>query len=191
MAERLRFFDVRMLTASWRWRTRPPRCRRRRRVAGAARPVALPPGRAGPCRPGRPQLAHRPLAETPITFLHGIGRWAPRRHPSGRTILLDWAYPGSGHGLLGPVLVPSAQPGPPPESKRGQHGQNSEDRTRRSRCGDGSLVSNANSTCGLAAIMVTFGWEKALGDEDELRWWETRVRKALERQDLDLAQPAT
>ena len=21
-------------------------------------------------------------------------------------------------------------------------------------------------------IMVTFGWEKAMGDEGELRWWE-------------------
>ena len=34
--------------------------------------------------------------------------------------------------------------------------------------------------------MATFGWEKALGDEDELRWWERRVAEAVARQRLDL-----
>jgi hypothetical protein len=38
--------------------------------------------------------------------------------------------------------------------------------------------------------MVTFGWEKALGDEDELRWWEAAVRRGLDRQGLDLARCA-
>jgi hypothetical protein len=38
----------------------------------------------------------------------------------------------------------------------------------------------------LLAIMVTFGWEKALGDEEELRWWETTATQALARQGLDL-----
>jgi hypothetical protein len=34
--------------------------------------------------------------------------------------------------------------------------------------------------------MVTFGWEKALGDEAELRWWERSVADAIDRRTLDL-----
>jgi len=33
-------------------------------------------------------------------------------------------------------------------------------------------------------MMATFGWEKALGDDDELRWWERHVSTAVERQGL-------
>jgi hypothetical protein len=29
--------------------------------------------------------------------------------------------------------------------------------------------------------MATFGWEKALGDDDELRWWERAVADASTR----------
>jgi len=28
------------------------------------------------------------------------------------------------------------------------------------------------------AMMATFGWEKALGDADELAWWSAQVAKA-------------
>jgi aminoglycoside phosphotransferase (APT) family kinase protein len=44
-----------------------------------------------------PAIVTTPLAETPVTFLHGdwkLGNLG--NHPDGRTILLDWAYPGSG-----------------------------------------------------------------------------------------------
>ncbi len=30
--------------------------------------------------------------------------------------------------------------------------------------------------------MAAFGWEKALGDDDELWWWESRVAEAAARQ---------
>jgi hypothetical protein len=36
----------------------------------------------------------------------------------------------------------------------------------------------------LIGMMATFGWEKALGDEAELRWWERRVGEAARRQGL-------
>ena len=36
----------------------------------------------------------------------------------------------------------------------------------------------------LIGIMATFGWEKALGDQDELAWWEARVAAAAARQHL-------
>jgi hypothetical protein len=35
-------------------------------------------------------------------------------------------------------------------------------------------------------IMATCGWEKALGDDDELRWWERRVIDAVATHNLDL-----
>lgn len=39
------------------------------------------------------------LARTPVTFLQGDWKMGNLgRHPDGRTILLDWAYPGSGPG---------------------------------------------------------------------------------------------
>ena len=42
----------------------------------------------------------------------------------------------------------------------------------------------------LVGIMATFGWEKALGDDPELRWWEAQVAAAVRRQGLDLPRPA-
>ena len=36
------------------------------------------------------------------------------------------------------------------------------------------------------AIMAEFGWEKALGDDEELRWWEARVAGAVARQHIRL-----
>jgi hypothetical protein len=36
--------------------------------------------------------------------------------------------------------------------------------------------------------MTTFGWEKALGDEDELRWWERFVAEAMRRRAIELPE---
>jgi hypothetical protein len=38
----------------------------------------------------------------------------------------------------------------------------------------------------IVGIMATFGWEKALGEEAELRWWESRTVDAARRQRLHL-----
>ena len=38
----------------------------------------------------------------------------------------------------------------------------------------------------LIGIMATFGWEKALGDADELSWWEAQVGDAAARQHIAL-----
>ena len=44
-----------------------------------------------------PELVTAPLAATPVTFLHGDWKMGNLgTHPNGQTILLDWAYPGSG-----------------------------------------------------------------------------------------------
>lgn len=36
----------------------------------------------------------------------------------------------------------------------------------------------------LMAIMATFGWEKALGDDAELSWWESAVAGAAARRGI-------
>ena len=36
----------------------------------------------------------------------------------------------------------------------------------------------------LIAIMATFGWEKALGDDAELSWWEATVTGAAARRGI-------
>ena len=36
--------------------------------------------------------------------------------------------------------------------------------------------------------MATFGWEKALGDADELDWWESRVAEAAARRGIAAGQ---
>lgn len=36
----------------------------------------------------------------------------------------------------------------------------------------------------LVGVMACSAWEKALGEEDELRWWEARVGQAVRRQGL-------
>jgi aminoglycoside phosphotransferase (APT) family kinase protein len=135
-----------------------------------------------------PSLLTGPLAETPVTFLHGDWKMGNLgRHPGGRTILLDWAYPGSGPACWDLCWYLALNRARLPESKEASIA-----RFRAALEGHGvetaGWFERQLDLC-LAAIMVTFGWEKALGDEDELRWWETAVRRALERQDLDLAQP--
>jgi hypothetical protein len=37
----------------------------------------------------------------------------------------------------------------------------------------------------LVGVMACFAWEKALGEEYELRWWEARVGQAVHRQGLN------
>jgi len=45
----------------------------------------------------RPEVITGPIADTPSTFLQGDWKMGNLgSHPDGRTILLDWAYPGSG-----------------------------------------------------------------------------------------------
>ena len=110
------------------------------------------------------------LRTTPSCFLHGdlkasnVGRSA-----DGRTVLVDWAYVGEGpacHELAWHVALDRARL---PMSKEAtteafraaleRHGVDT-----------GGWWERQLSLCLLGAV-VQFGWEKALGDDDELRWW--------------------
>ncbi len=132
----------------------------------------------------QPSLLGEPLAATPSTFLHGDWKMGNLgSHPDGRTILLDWAYPGCGPACWDLCWYLALNRARLPESKEATIARF---RAALERCG----VSTAEwwqaqlDLC-TAGIMATFGWEKALGDEAELRWWEDQVDGALRRQGLD------
>jgi hypothetical protein len=132
-----------------------------------------------------PELLARPLAATPATFLHGDWKMGNLgTHPDGRTILLDWAYPGSGPPCWDLCWYLALNRARLPEPK--------EAAIERFR---GALEAAGIATEGwwqaqidlcVVGIMATIGWEKALGDGDELGWWERQVHDALRRQGLAL-----
>ncbi|HKA84159.1 MAG TPA: hypothetical protein VKD21_09860 [Acidimicrobiales bacterium] len=115
------------------------------------------------------------VATTPTTFLHGDWKMGNLgSHADGRTILIDCAYPGEGpacHELGWYLAINRARL---PESKEA-----SIERFR------SSLERHGVPTSGwwerqldlcLMGTLVQFGWEKALGDGDELAWWSDRAR---------------
>jgi len=131
----------------------------------------------------RPELITGPLTETPRTFLHGDWKMGNLgTHPDGRTILLDWAYPGSGPACWDLCWYLALNRARLPEPKEAV--------ITRFRA---ALEQHGVTTAGwwqrqldlcLIGMMATFGWEKALGGEDELAWWEDQVAAAAARQDI-------
>jgi hypothetical protein len=122
----------------------------------------------------------RALAATPWTFLHGdwkMGNLGVR--PDGRSVLLDWTYPGIGpvlHELGWYLALNRARL---PESKEATI-------EALRACLEARGVATAGwwevqlDLCLLGAL-VQFGWEKALGDEDELAWWCDRAAAGIAR----------
>jgi hypothetical protein len=90
-------------------------------------------------------------------------------HPDGRTILLDWAFPGSGPACWDLCWYLALNQARLPESKQAAIGRF---RAALEAAGvaTGSWWDAQLDLC-LIAIMATFGWEKALGDDAELSWW--------------------
>lgn len=112
------------------------------------------------------------LRETPACFLHGdwkVGNLGS--HPDGRTILLDCAYPGEGpacHELAWYLALNRAR------LPAGHTKESAIDAFR------AALEASGVDTSGwwerqlrlcLLGALVQFGWEKALGDDEELAWW--------------------
>ena len=134
----------------------------------------------------QPGILTGPLARTPRTFLHGDWKMGNLgAYPDGRTILLDWAYPGSGPACWDLCWYLALNRARLPESK--------EAAISRFRA---ALEDNGIDTgrwweqqldlC-VIGIMAAFGWEKALGDADELAWWENRVAEAAARRGIGQA----
>ena len=127
-----------------------------------------------------PDLLVAALADTPWTFLHGDWKMGNLgSHPDGRTILLDCAYPGAGpacHDLGWYLAMNRARI---PETKEatierfqaalGSHGV------------DTSGWWDRQLDLCLLGTLVELGWEKALGDGDELAWWVERGRAGAAR----------
>jgi hypothetical protein len=114
------------------------------------------------------------LRATPSTFLHGDWKAGNLGFgPDGRTILIDWTYPGEGpvcHELGWYLAINRSRL---PQSKEEtidalraaleRHGVRTE-----------GWWEQQVALC-LLGTVVQHGWEKALGDDDELGWWCERV----------------
>ena len=131
----------------------------------------------------RPELVTGPLAATPRTFLHGDWKMGNLgTHPDGRTILLDWAYPGSGPACWDLCWYLALNQARLPEPK-----EMAISRFRAELEAGGVATGSwwdAQLDLCLIGIMATFGWEKALGNDTELSWWEARVAGAAARQGI-------
>ena len=95
-------------------------------------------------------------------------------------MLIDWTYPG-----VGPVL-PTSWRGTSPSTAPGCPSRK-EDAIDALRA---ALARHGVDTDGwwdrqlalcLLGALVMFGWEKALGDDDELGWWCDRAREGAPR----------
>lgn len=121
------------------------------------------------------------LRSTPSCFLHGD--WKASNlgtGPDGRTVLIDWVYLGEGPACheIGWYLALNRSKLPAGRTKE----RAIEDfRIALERHG----VSTAEwwdrqLHLALLGTLVQFGWEKALGDEDELAWWCDTAARGLE-----------
>jgi len=110
------------------------------------------------------------LRSTPSCFVHGdVKASNTGRAPDGRTVLIDWAYAGEGpacHELAWHLALDRSRLPAPKEAVADgfraaleRHGVDT-----------GEWWDRQLQLCLLGAV-VQFGWEKALGDDDELGWW--------------------
>ena len=131
----------------------------------------------------RPEVITGPLAQTPRTFLAVDWKMGNLgTHPDGRTILLDWAFPGAGPAcwdLCWYLALNRARLPEPKEAAISRFRAALEDRGI-----DTSIWWQQQLDLCMIGIMATFSWEKALGDADELSWWEARVADAVTRQHI-------
>ncbi len=110
------------------------------------------------------------LAVTPHCFLHGdwkLGNLGS--HPDGRTVLLDWAVPGRGVPCSDLAWYLAINRLRIPQSKEDSIAAYRESLERYGiATGDWW---ERQLPLALLGALVQFGWEKALGDDDELAWW--------------------
>jgi hypothetical protein len=111
------------------------------------------------------------LAGTPSTFLHGDWKMGNLGvHPDGRTILLDWAYPGAGPCCYDLGWYLALNRSRLPISKEETIAAFRDALEHHGIATDG-WFDRQLALC-MLGIMATMAWEKAVGDDDELRWWE-------------------
>lgn len=114
------------------------------------------------------------LDRTPSAFLHGDWKMGNLgSHPDGRTVLVDWAYPGSGPPCWDLAWYLALNRERLPQSKDDAVSAFAEALRRRGVDTTG-WFDHQVALC-LLGMAVTFGWEKALGDDAELDWWAERA----------------
>jgi hypothetical protein len=118
----------------------------------------------------------RALESLPTSLLQGDWKMGNLgRHVDGRTILIDWANPGAGPGVTELTWYLALN------RARLPVGHTKEDAIVAYRAAlERREVDTApwwDRALGLAFLgaLVQFGWEKVLGDDDELAWWEDRA----------------
>lgn len=120
------------------------------------------------------------LAALPQTLLHGDWKMGNLgSHPDGRTILLDWAVTGRGVATSELAWYLALNRARLPEPKEA-----SIERYRVALEAHGVSTDRWWETAvdlALLGSLVQFGWEKALGDRDELAWWEDAAEAGLRR----------
>jgi hypothetical protein len=116
------------------------------------------------------------LAREPQTFLAGDWKLANLgSHPDGRTVLLDWALPGAGPPTVELAHYLALNAGRLPDGTTKADTINAY-RAALERNGiDTEPWFDRQLDLAFLGVMVQLGWEKALGDADELAWWEARA----------------
>jgi hypothetical protein len=111
------------------------------------------------------------LRTTPQTFVPGDWKFGNLgRRPDGRTVLLDWAYPGEAApcwDLTWYLALNAARLPQPKEHAIDYY------RARLEHHGvETSGWWEKQLGLSLLGMSAVFGWEKAVGDDAELAWWE-------------------
>src|SRR5215216_3114106 len=120
------------------------------------------------------------LTETPQTFIAGdwkLGNLGSR--PTGETVVLDWAYPGEAPPAWELAWYLALNRARIPESKTDTIA-----RYRHALEGAGVATGpwwDRQLDLCLLAMAATMGWEKAVGDADELAWWSECAQEAAAR----------
>jgi hypothetical protein len=118
------------------------------------------------------------MRQTPLTFVHGDWKLGNLGIAAdGRTVLIDWTYPGEGPCCYELAWYLSVNRARMPMSKEATI-----ERFRSSLESNGIDTTrwfDRQLTLSLLASLVIFGWEKALGGDDELGWWCDRSREGI------------
>ena len=111
------------------------------------------------------------LRATPLTFVAGDWKLGNVGHrPDGRTVLIDWAYPGEAPPCWDLTWYLALNRARLPESKEATIARYRERLEAHGVATDDWWDRQLGlSLVGMAAV---FAWEKAVGDQAELEWWE-------------------
>ena len=120
------------------------------------------------------------LTETPQTFIAGdwkLGNLGSR--PTGETVVLDWAYPGEAPPAWELAWYLALNRARIPEGKSDTIARYRQ-ALEAAGVATGTWWDQQLDLC-LLAMAATMGWEKAVGDADELAWWSERAQNAAAR----------